>query len=179
MLHCSRWFFPVLVGQTPPFRNISRSMPLAQRQRQGFLVSVTLVRVSACMSVTPAVSYLFIGLAGCSVGPEISCGACKLAWTPQIKKKKKVGACWKSNPGPLTHKTRSIRKDQTLCYDLWPNNIYKYVFYDAKWIGLCRCGTIYMIVDNCVFFTISAFSRWPWFNESRVACLQISNYNYG
>jgi hypothetical protein len=99
MLHCSRWFFPVLVGQTPPSRNISRSMPLAQWQRQGFLVSVTWVRVSACMSVTPAVSYLFIGLAGCSVGPGISCGVCKLAWTPQIKKKKKSRSMPKIEPG--------------------------------------------------------------------------------
>ena len=41
-----------------------------------------------CMSVTPAVSYLPTRLAGCSVGPEISCGACKLARTPRITKKK-------------------------------------------------------------------------------------------
>ena len=35
----------------------------------------------------PAVSYLSTGLAGCSVDPRISCGACKLARTPRVKKK--------------------------------------------------------------------------------------------
>ena len=35
-------------------------------------------------------SYLFIGLAGCSVGPGISCGARKLARTPRVTKKKKT-----------------------------------------------------------------------------------------
>jgi len=52
------------------------------------LVSVTWVRVSACTSVTPAVSYLPTGLAGCSVDPGISCGARKLARTPQVTKKR-------------------------------------------------------------------------------------------
>jgi hypothetical protein len=41
------------------------------------------------MSVTPAVSYLPTGLAGCSVGPGISCGARKLTRTPRVTKKKK------------------------------------------------------------------------------------------
>ena len=40
------------------------------------------------MFVTSAVPYIFIGLAGCSVGPEISCGARKLPNTPGKKKKK-------------------------------------------------------------------------------------------
>jgi len=35
------------------------------------------------------VSYLPAGLAGCSVGPGISCGARKLARTPRVTKKKK------------------------------------------------------------------------------------------
>jgi hypothetical protein len=61
---------------------------VAQRQRQGFLASVTWVRVSAWTPVTPAVSYLPTGHAGYSVGPGISCGACKLVRTPRIKKKK-------------------------------------------------------------------------------------------
>jgi len=56
---------------------------------QGFLTSVTWVRASACTSVTPAVSYLPTGLAGCSVGPGISCGARKLTRTPRVTKKKK------------------------------------------------------------------------------------------
>jgi hypothetical protein len=59
-----------------------------QRQRQGFLVSVTWVRVSACTPVIPAVFYLSTGLAGCSVDPGISCSARKLARTPRVKKKK-------------------------------------------------------------------------------------------
>jgi len=62
---------------------------VAQWQRQGFLVSVTWVRALACTPVTPAVFYLHAGLAGCSVGPGISCGARKLARTPRVKKKKK------------------------------------------------------------------------------------------
>jgi hypothetical protein len=62
---------------------------VAQRQRQGFLVSVTWVRVSACTPVTPAVSYQPTGLAGCLVGSGISCGVRKLARTPRVKKKKK------------------------------------------------------------------------------------------
>jgi hypothetical protein len=62
---------------------------MAQRQRQGFLASVTWVRVSAYMLVTSAVSYLPTRLAGCSVGPGIGCGARKLARTPWVTKKKK------------------------------------------------------------------------------------------
>ena len=62
---------------------------VAQRQMQGFLASVIWGRVSACTPVTPAVSYLSIGLAGCSVGPGINCGACKLVRTPRVIKKKK------------------------------------------------------------------------------------------
>jgi hypothetical protein len=42
-----------------------------------------------CMSVIPAVSYLSTGLAGCSVGPEISRGTRKLARTLRVIKKKK------------------------------------------------------------------------------------------
>jgi hypothetical protein len=63
-------------------------------QRQGFLVSVTWVRASACTPVIPAVFYLPTGLAGCSVGPGISCGARKLTRTPRVtKKKKKKSSC--------------------------------------------------------------------------------------
>ena len=62
---------------------------VAQRHRQGFLASVTWVRASTCTPVTPAVSYLPTGLAGCSVGPGISCGARKLTRTLQVTKKKK------------------------------------------------------------------------------------------
>jgi len=61
---------------------------VAQRQRQGFLASVTWVRASACTPIIPAMSYLPTGLAGCSVGPGISCGARKLARTPRVTKKK-------------------------------------------------------------------------------------------
>jgi hypothetical protein len=46
---------------------------------------------SLCMLVTPAVpymlTYMLTGLAGCSVDPGISCGACKLARTPRVIKK--------------------------------------------------------------------------------------------
>jgi len=59
---------------------------IAQRQRQGFLASITWVRASACTSVIPAVSYLFTGLAGCSVDPGISCDARKLARTLRVTK---------------------------------------------------------------------------------------------
>jgi hypothetical protein len=41
------------------------------------------------MPVISDVSYLSTGLARCSMNPEISFGARKLARTPQIKKKKK------------------------------------------------------------------------------------------
>jgi len=53
----------------------------------------TWVRFSLCMSVTPAVLYMSTRLAGCLVGPGISCGAHKLAWTSQviyIKKARKI-----------------------------------------------------------------------------------------
>jgi hypothetical protein len=62
---------------------------MAQQQRQGFLASVTWVRVSAYILVTSAVSYLPTRLAGCSVGPGIGCGARKLARTPWVTKKKR------------------------------------------------------------------------------------------
>jgi len=57
---------------------------VAQRYWQGFLASTSWVRALVCMSVIAAVFYLSTGLAGCSVGPGISCGARKLARTPQI-----------------------------------------------------------------------------------------------
>jgi len=60
-----------------------------QQQMQGFLASVTWIRASACIFIIPAVSYLSTGLAGCSVGSGISCGARKLARTPRVTKKKK------------------------------------------------------------------------------------------
>jgi len=62
---------------------------VAQRQMQGFLVSITWVRALACMLITLVMSYLSAGLAGCSVGPGISCGARKLVRTPRVTKKKK------------------------------------------------------------------------------------------
>jgi len=63
---------------------------VTQRQRQGFFVSVTWIRALACTLVTPVVSYLSTGLAGCSVGSGISCGVRKLARTPQVTKKKNM-----------------------------------------------------------------------------------------
>jgi hypothetical protein len=48
------------------------------------------------MYVIPAVSYLFTGLAGCSVGPGISCGARKLARTHRVTKKKSYDKILKS-----------------------------------------------------------------------------------
>jgi len=61
---------------------------VAQRQRQGFLASVTWVRASACMPVTPAVSYLPTGLAGCSVGLVVV----RVSWPghPGLPKKKQT-----------------------------------------------------------------------------------------
>jgi len=61
----------------------------SQQQWQGFFVFVIWDRASACTPVIPAVSYLPTGLAGCSVGPGISCGARKLARTPRVTKKKR------------------------------------------------------------------------------------------
>jgi len=45
--------------------------------------------ISVYQPVTPVVPYLSTGLAGCSVGPGISCGARKLARTLRVIKKKK------------------------------------------------------------------------------------------
>jgi hypothetical protein len=70
------------------------------------------------MSVIPAVSYLPTGLAGCSVGPGISCGACKLARTPRVTKKKKnilvkiVKMSWKKKT-ILVEKIKVSRKKDT------------------------------------------------------------------
>jgi len=44
-----------------------------------FPASASWVQALVCTSITPAVSYLSTGLAGCSVGPGISRGARKLA----------------------------------------------------------------------------------------------------
>jgi hypothetical protein len=52
------------------------------------------------------VSYLFTGLAGCSVDPGNSRGARKLTRTPQVIKKKKIGV--KNILGPF--KPRLISK---------------------------------------------------------------------
>jgi len=62
---------------------------VAQRFWQGFPASASWVQTLACTPVTPAVPYLPTGLAGCSVGPEISRGARKLTRTPRVIKKKK------------------------------------------------------------------------------------------
>jgi len=80
------------IGPSSPLLKRAEKAPrlVAQQQRQGFLTSVTWVRASACTSITPAVSYLPTGLAGCSVGPGISCGARKLARTPRVTKKKRA-----------------------------------------------------------------------------------------
>jgi hypothetical protein len=45
--------------------------------------------ISVYQPVTPVMPYLPTGLAECSVGPGISCGACKLARTLRVIKKKK------------------------------------------------------------------------------------------
>jgi hypothetical protein len=42
------------------------------------------------MLVIPAVPYIFTGFAGCSVGPEISCGARKLTRTSRVIKKNEL-----------------------------------------------------------------------------------------
>jgi len=62
-----------------------------------------------CMSVIPAVFYLSTGLAGCSVDPGISHGACKLTRTLRVikknktkKKKLKLGFLTHVKPYPLT-----------------------------------------------------------------------------
>jgi hypothetical protein len=52
-----------------------------------FLCMGSRLLVLLCTSVTPAVSYMLTGLAGCSVSPGISCCARKLVRTPQVKKK--------------------------------------------------------------------------------------------
>jgi hypothetical protein len=44
------------------------------------------------MSVISAMFYLFIGLTGYSVDPEISCELHKLPEHPELKKKKKCGS---------------------------------------------------------------------------------------
>jgi len=60
---------------------------LLPAQRQGFFfVFITWIRALACIPVISIVFYLFIGLGGCSVSPEISCGTSKLVRTPRIKK---------------------------------------------------------------------------------------------
>jgi hypothetical protein len=46
------------------------------------------VRSSLCILVTPAVPYMSTGLAGCLVGPRISCGTHKVVRTLRIIKKK-------------------------------------------------------------------------------------------
>ena len=56
----------------------------------GFSTSASWVQASACTPVTHVMSYLFTGLAGCSVGPRINRDACKLARTPRVIKKRKV-----------------------------------------------------------------------------------------
>jgi len=52
------------------------------------------VRSSMCTPITPVVSYLLHGLAGCSVSREIDHGAYKLARTSTLKKKKKKANKW-------------------------------------------------------------------------------------
>jgi hypothetical protein len=71
------------------------------------------------MSVTFAVSCLFIRFAGYSVGSGISCGACKLARTPRVTKKK--------SDRYMTHNTilhRSYRANysqiHTICFLIFP-----------------------------------------------------------
>jgi len=58
----------------------------------GFSASASWIQASACMPVTPAVSYLLTGLARFSVDPGISHGTRKLTRTPRIIKKKKISS---------------------------------------------------------------------------------------
>jgi hypothetical protein len=58
-----------------------------------FPASALYIRILVCTSVTPAVPYLSTGLAGCSVGPGISRGACKLTRTPRVIKKNVETLC--------------------------------------------------------------------------------------
>jgi len=62
---------------------------VAQRWKGLVPFLCTRVQASPCTPVTPVVPYMLTGLAGCSVGPGISCDARKLAQTPRVTKKKK------------------------------------------------------------------------------------------
>jgi len=68
------------------FNNLAPKL-VAQRSRQSFSVSAFWVQASLCTPVIPTVLYLSTAFAGCSVGPRISRGACKLARIPRIIKK--------------------------------------------------------------------------------------------
>jgi len=61
-----------------------------------FSTSIFWVQTSASISVIFMVFCLSTRLAECSVNPEISRGACKLARTSQIIKKKKKNSCFKN-----------------------------------------------------------------------------------
>jgi hypothetical protein len=68
------------------FNNLAPKL-VAQRSRQSFPASASWVQALLCTPVIPTVLYLSTVLAGCSVGPRISRGACKLARIPRIIRK--------------------------------------------------------------------------------------------
>ena len=68
------------------FNNLAPRL-VAQRSWQSFPASASWVQASTCTPVIPTVLYLPTAFAGCSVGPRISRGACKLARIPRIIKK--------------------------------------------------------------------------------------------
>ena len=69
-------------------REIGHMRLWASDEKDLFPFSVSGFKHHLCTPVIHVVSYMLTGLAGCSVNPGISCGACKLARTPQVTKNK-------------------------------------------------------------------------------------------
>ena len=70
-----------------------------------------------CTPVISAVSYLSIGLAGCSVDPRISYGARKLARTPRFKKKNCLWNGRKKDPKSDSESGKYINRYRRMsCY---------------------------------------------------------------
>ena len=107
-----------------------------------------------CTPVTPSVSYLPTELTGCSVNPEISCGACKLTWTPQIKKKTLLAGS----------ETSSLPFSSRLEISIYPrcdgkSELSAYLFYDCRvrmfnfTVLITDNYTEYPSIFNCILYS--------------------------
>jgi len=125
---------------------------VAQRWKRLVPFLCTRVQVSLCTPVTPAVPYMLTGLAGYSVGPEISCGARKLARIPRVKKKKKQSLTKLINILVYLHGMK--KQDRAISWNL-PGKGTK-LFINFAWFQAYHSKHVLLL--TCIMFVVIIYS---------------------